>query len=324
MNRGIPKVSVIVPVYNCRETILKCLNSLVALEHPSFEVIIVDDGSTDGTAEICEAFSQIRLIKLSRGGPSRARNTGISQAQGELIAFTDGDCVVDKRWLTELESAFDGPEIVGVGGDQRSPDDETMMGSRIQEFLKQIGFMTGYIKTASIMQETEHNPSCNAMYRKAVLEEVGGFDEALFPGEDVELDLKLRRRGWRLIYNPAAVVSHYRPKNYTDFAAMMRRYGASQRYLVKKYGFFRRLHFVPPILAASLVLLIAAIIWRPEIWPIVVLAGLVVPVWFCVKTKRFGKALRFSYLFLLTVVSWNLGFLGGYISMTESKRELNQ
>ncbi len=164
------------------------------------------------------------------------------------MAFTDGDCIVDRRWLTELEKGFDRPEVGGVGGDQKSPQDETKTGRRIQEFLKLIGFMTDYIKTASVMRETEHNPSCNVMYRKSVLEEVGGFDEELFPSEDVELDLKIRRRGYALLYNPAAVVGHYRPGNYRDFASMMRRYGASQRYLVSRYGFFRRLHFVPAIL----------------------------------------------------------------------------
>ena len=71
-----------------------------------------------------------------------------------------------------MEKGLGRPEIAGVGGDQRSPEDETERGRRIQEFLKLIGFMTDYIKTASIVQETEHNPSCNVMYRKSVLEEV--------------------------------------------------------------------------------------------------------------------------------------------------------
>ncbi len=62
----------------------KCLNSLSVLEHPSFEVIIVDDGSTDGTAEICEAFPRIKVIKLDRGGPSRARNVGIAERSGRI------------------------------------------------------------------------------------------------------------------------------------------------------------------------------------------------------------------------------------------------
>jgi len=311
MNQTRPRISVVIPVYNCRGTIAKCLNSLTVLEHPSFEVIVVDDGSGDGTAEICEAFPGMKLIRLDRGGPSRARNVGITQAQGEFVAFTDGDCIVDRRWLTELEKGFDRSEVVGVGGDQKSPQDETKTGRRIQEFLKLIGFMTDYIKTASIMQETEHNPSCNVMYRKSVLEEVGGFDEELFPSEDVELDLKIRRRGYALLYNPAAVVGHYRPGNYRDFASMMRRYGASQRYLVRKYGFFRRLHYVPPILGIAAVLLIAIVLWKPTTLALFFCLAVLAPLWFCIKTRRAAKAVEFSHLFVITLINWNLGFCVG-------------
>src|SRR5271157_2760453 len=138
MNHAGPKISVVIPVFNCRDTIAKCLNSLTVLEHPSFEVIVVDDGSTDGTAEICEAFPGMKVVRLDRGGPSRARNAGVTHAQGEFIAFTDGDCIVDRRWLTELEKGLGRPEIAGVGGDQRSPEDETKTGRRIHEFLKLI------------------------------------------------------------------------------------------------------------------------------------------------------------------------------------------
>ena len=105
--------------------------------------------------------------------------------------------MVDRRWLTELEKGFDNPDVAGVGGDQKSPEDETERGRLIQEFLKTIGFITDYIKTNAEMKETTHNPSCNSAYRKSILEEVGGFDETLWPAEDVELDLKIHRLGYK-------------------------------------------------------------------------------------------------------------------------------
>jgi GT2 family glycosyltransferase len=312
MNPSGPRVSVIIPVYNCRETIVQCLDSMASINHPSFEIIVVDDGSTDGTKGICQSRDEIRVISLDRGGPSRARNTGITVAIGDLIAFTDGDCIADKDWLTALESGFRAPEVASVGGDQKSPDDETWMGKRIQEFLKCIGFMTGYIKTESTMGETDHNPSCNVMYRKSVLEEVGGFDEALFPSEDVDLDLKIRSRGYRLLYNPEAVVGHYRPRTYSDFAAMMRRYGASQRYLVKKYGFFRRLHYVPPLMVVGLAFAFGLLLWHPQVWPIIFVPALAAISWFYGKSRKLGKSLQFTYLLLITLINWNWGFLSGY------------
>lgn len=306
------RISVIIPVYNCRETIVQCLDSVVSLNHPSFEVIVVDDGSTDGTRGICQSRNGIRVISLDRGGPSRARNIGISVADGDFIAFTDGDCIADTEWLTELESGFQEPDTAGVGGDQKSPDDETWLGKRIQEFMKCIGFMTGYIKIDPTVRETDHNPSCNVMYRKSVLQEVSGFDEALFPSEDVELDLKIRRRGYRLLYNPQAMVGHYRPGSYSQFAAMMRRYGASQRYLIKKYGFFRRLHYVPPLMVAGLAFAFGLLLWQPLLWPIIFVPALAAIAWFYGKSRRLGKSLQFTYMLLMTLINWNWGFFSGY------------
>ncbi|MBI4962248.1 MAG: glycosyltransferase [Desulfomonile tiedjei] len=364
-----PRISVVIPARNSKETIGKCLDSLAALDRNDFEVIIIDDGSTDETAKICESRAEdsgealfvkraspdpspktsiscplesfrnerkpssgrdmeffegapeatsfhkelpagfsLKVMRVSQGGPSRARNVGVGAASGKLVAFTDADCIVDKNWLTELEKGFTGPDVAGVGGDQKSPEDETETGRLIQDFLKSIGFMTGYIKTGSRLKETEHNPTCNSMYRKKVLEEVGGFDESLWPGEDVDLDLKIRRRGYKLIFNPEACVGHYRPKTYRDFGRMMRRYGASQWYLVKKYGFFRKLHFVPVALLIGLAAFIGLLSWDPRFWPIIFLPWPLMFLWFYLKSRRIGKSLRFLYLFIITMVNWNWGF----------------
>jgi cellulose synthase/poly-beta-1,6-N-acetylglucosamine synthase-like glycosyltransferase len=326
-----PRISIVIPARNSKETIGKCLDSLADLDRDDFEAIIIDDGSTDEPAEICESwaratekkensedlsatrssrqFLRLKMIRVGQGGPSRARNRGIEAAAGELVAFTDADCIVDRHWLTELEKGFTGPDIAGVGGDQKSPDDETRIGRLIQEFFKTIGFMTGYIKTGIRMKETEHNPSCNSMYRKTILEEVGGFDETLWPSEDVELDLKITRRGYKLIFNPEAVVAHYRPKSYKDFGRMMRRYGASQWYLVKKYGFFRKLHFVPVALFVGLAIFIALLSWDARFCLVIFLPWPLMWLWFYLKTRQFGKSLTFVYLFILTMANWNWGFL---------------
>lgn len=307
-----PSISVVIPVHNTLKTIGRCLDSLAALDHPSYEVIVIDDGSTDGTAEACESYDGVTVIRVEKGGPSRARNVGIHAARGEFIAFTDGDCVVDPRWLTELEKGFDAPDVAGVGGDQKSPEDETEQGRRIQEFLKTIGFMTDYIKTNADMKETAHNPTCNSAYRKSVLEEVGGFDENLWPAEDVELDLKIRRRGYKLLYNPAAVVGHYRPTTYGGFARMMRRYGASQWPLFRKYGFFRKLYYAPLALIVAVAFFAAMIIWKPWTWPLILLPLPILFLYFYMKTREWTKSALFFFLFFVTLTNWNWGFFTGY------------
>jgi cellulose synthase/poly-beta-1,6-N-acetylglucosamine synthase-like glycosyltransferase len=307
-----PDISIVIPVHNSLKTVTKCLDSLAALDHPSYEVIMIDDGSTDGTAEACESYDGVTVIRLEKGGPSRARNVGVHTARGEFIAFTDGDCVADRHWLTELEKGFASPNVAGVGGDQRSPEDETEKGRHIQEFLKTIGFLTDYIKTDREMKETVHNPTCNSAYRKSILEEVGGFDETLWPSEDVELDLKIRRLGYKLLYNPAAVVGHYRPTTYGGLARMMRRYGASQWPLFRKYGFFRRIYYAPLALVVGVACFAAMLLWKPWIWPVVLLPLPILFLYFYMKTREWPKSALFFLLFFVTLTNWNWGFFTGY------------
>jgi GT2 family glycosyltransferase len=287
------------------------LDSLLALDYLSYEVILVDDGSTDDTAEIARSYNAFRLIELPKGGPSRARNEGIRYAGGRLVAFTDSDCVVDRDWLTELEKGFIDQNVAGVGGMQRSPVDETEVGKTFQEFMQTVGFVTGYLQAGRAMQETNHNPSCNVAYKREVLGKVGGFDESLWPGEDVEIDLKIRRLGYKLIFNPAAMVGHYRPTTYRSFAHMIMRYGHCQGRLVRKYGLFRLLHYVPVALAAFVAVLAALLVMWPGAWPVLFVPPLSALVWFWLKARNLKQALRFVALFFFTLVIWNYGFVAG-------------
>ncbi|MEW6531399.1 MAG: glycosyltransferase [Thermodesulfobacteriota bacterium] len=313
MTNSIPLFSVVIPMHNSARTIRRCLDSLGALSHSSYEVILVDDGSTDETTAIARSYDAFRLIELPKGGPSRARNEGVRHAQGHLVAFTDSDCVVDEHWLTELEKGFIDQNVAGVGGAQRSPVDESEAGRTFQEFMQAIGFVTGYVQTGRVMKETNHNPSCNVAYKREVLGKVDGFDESLWPGEDVEIDLKIRRLGYKLIFNPAAMVGHYRPATYRDFAHMMERYGHCQGRLVRKYGPFRLLHYVPVGLVASVGILTGLLVVWPWAWPVLLIPPLGALLWFWLKTKRVQKALRFTRLLFLTFAIWHYGFAVGSI-----------
>jgi glycosyltransferase involved in cell wall biosynthesis len=307
-----PSISVVIPVYNCKSTIAGCLDSLSGQDHPSYEVVVVDDGSTDGTVEICKTYPVVRIVSVENGGPSKARNIGSKMAQGEIVAFTDGDCIADSQWLKELENGFISPEVAGVGGNQKSPRDETDFGKLVQEVFETLGIVTYYIQAANIIGETEHNPSCNSAYRKRVLEEVGGFDERLWPGEDVDLDIRIRRRGYKLIYNPRALVRHYRPRTYGGFARMMRRYGASAWCLFKRYGLFRTLHYEPIAAVLGLVFMATMIIWKPWTVSVLLLPCMVFFLWFFFKTGKFRKSIQLVVLFLVILINWNWGFFTGY------------
>jgi cellulose synthase/poly-beta-1,6-N-acetylglucosamine synthase-like glycosyltransferase len=309
-----PAVSIVIPVYNARKTLVKCLDAISKLDYPDYEVIVVDDGSTDGSAELCEAYWNVRVIRLDRGGPSRARNAGIEAARGELTAFTDGDCIVDRQWLRELAKGFQSPEIAGVGGDQKSPDDETPTGRTIQDFFKAIGFMTGYIKTRAQMTETDHNPSCNSVYPKALLQGLGGFNESLWPGEDVDLDYRIRRLGYKLMYNPAAVVGHYRPDDYRGLWRMMQRYGACQFHLIRMYGPFRALHYAPAALVVGLLAAAGTLVIAPWLWPVLLVPLAAMLGWFYWKSRGWRKTFVYCAMLILTLSAWHWGFFGAWKS----------
>jgi glycosyltransferase involved in cell wall biosynthesis len=319
-------VSIIIPAYNSIRTMKKCVESLLALNYPegAYEAIIIDDGSTDGTPVVLEKYKdnpKIRIISVPNGGPSKARNMAIKEARGEFIAFTDADCIVDREWLNCLMQSFaaDG-SVIGVGGDQLSPSDEAEFGTQLNGFLKLIGFISDYVKGDAgaghtAIRETEHNPTCNVMYKKEVFQKAGFFTEDLWPGEDVELDHKIRKLGYRLLFNPAAVVFHYRPADIKGFLKMMFRYGRVQAILVKRYGFFRKIQYVPFLVIFSILLYIFTFTLNHAAFLLLLLLQLSVFVFYFMEhTKKPLLSVKYTWLLTLTVAAWNSGFAAGVFS----------
>ncbi len=312
-----PRVSIVIPVLNEGERIEKCLDSLLSLNYPKerLEIIIIDDGSTDGSTEVIMRYSKehgMAYLRTERLGPSRARNLGVGNAGGEFIAFTDADCIVDGEWINELLKGFLDENTAGVGGSQKSPDDETDFGKDVQHIFELLGFAGEYIKTGKEIRETEHNPTCNVMYKKKVFDEVEGFVSDIWPGEDVELDYRIKKRGHCLTFNPGALVYHYRPETLGQFRKMLRSYGRVQARLLKRYGFFRKLQYEPFILIAGVLLSGVVVMTNPTLALAAVVSGtLVLMAGFLLKFK--SRGLRMFVLFTAVIFEWNLGFIEGFL-----------
>ena len=316
--QDIPAISVIIPVHNEEDMIAKCLASLEDLHylHDKLEIILINDGSKDDTGNIIK--SQVKklpyiYLETDGVGPSKARNIGIKKAHGELIAFTDADCTVDIEWLNELLKGFTTKDIAGVGGSQDIPDDAIEFERKVHVFLSSMHFICDYIKTGDIVRPVDHIASCNAIYKRDVIEEVDGFDERLWPGEDVDLDYKIRHRGYKIMHNPKAIVAHHRPANLRMFFGMMKRYGQAQAYLVRKYGVFRKLHYVPFtgfLLFSGWILVILYNLY----WGVVFAFGV-----FLITASTFflkyGLKVGFDnfIMFVMTMAGWNIGFGWGFI-----------
>ncbi len=233
---GSPKVSVIVPVYNGARTIREVVNCLLKQTLPPHEIIVVDDGSTDGTAETLKEFAgQLVLLRKRNGGPASARNQGIGASSGELVAFTDSDCLPQSGWLSELVKGFDGPGVGGVGGVTKRAD-RGMMSEYADE-----SHLLGHATDAEGKITTF--PTANACFRKDVLVEARLFDEYFTKpgGEDVELCYKIRGLGYELRLAEEALVLHHHRRTLRAFLKTMSNYGEGQYALDVKWPERRRM-----------------------------------------------------------------------------------
>jgi len=308
-----PKIAVIIPAKDASRTIKKCLESVLNLDYPDYEVIVVDDGSSDITPRLLSQYKdKLKIITTQGIGPSAARNLAANQTQADYLAFTDSDCLVDSQWLRELYRGFlEYPKAVACGGIQRLPQDATKFEKAVFAFLKKAGFISDYMRPVktSLIQKVGHNPCCNVIYRKETFIGEGGFLENFWPGEDVELDRRLALRRYRHAFNPAAIVYHYRPRNLKAFVAMMARYGVAQGCLLRRHGFFRTVQWFPFVSAILLVSLVCIFFVRP------VAAIIMVSCMFLFIMLYLRDIFIFS-LGLCAFAVWHFGFIRGFIKKT--------
>lgn len=200
------KASVIIPAYNAERTIGKCLEGLQKQSFRGFETIVVDDGSTDSTVSIVKRFKEVKLIQQNHAGPAVGRNNGASKASGEILVFTDSDCVPQGDWLEQMLKPFEDKDIAGVQGRYRSSQPGIMARFGQLEIEKRYARMErlGYIDFIG---------SYSAAYRKKVFDELQGFDVS-FPmasGEDTDFSFRVNEAGYRMLFNSRAITMHHHP-----------------------------------------------------------------------------------------------------------------
>jgi GT2 family glycosyltransferase len=209
------QISVIVPTHNRRVLLLRLLDSLLrqTLCADDYEVIVVCDGATDGTAEqvrtLCREHSRLHLVEQPQRGPAVARNAGARIAQGRYLAFTDDDCIVSREWLEKLIESLKESGIVGSMGRT------TTIVSEITPLTHQ---MVSDHSSIFVMA------TCNAAYRRDAFEQLRGFDEGFqFPhNEDADFAWRLESLG-KVSYAPDALVVHPpRPETFTNKALWVR------------------------------------------------------------------------------------------------------
>lgn len=211
-------VSIIIPAYNAENTLAACLEACSAQTHPEIEVIVVDDGSRDGTARIAGDSAGIRYLHQKNRGPAAARNLGAREARGEILAFTDSDCVPHPDWIEHLLTGFD-EGVAAVGGTYGIGNPEHLLARLVhQEIL---------CRHARFSLEVDFLGSFNVACRRTDFETVGGFDESFreASGEDNDLAYRLHDIGKTLRFVPESVVVHYHPERLLAYLRTQARHG---------------------------------------------------------------------------------------------------
>ena len=224
-----PSMSVVVCTYNGAATLDGCLAALGSLEYPDYEVVVVDDGSTDETAAIAERHD-VRLIRTENRGLSSARNTGVEAATGDIVAFTDDDAEPDRHWLTYLAASFLDEARAAVGGPNVPPAES----GRVAECVANAP--GGPVHVLLSDREAEHIPGVNSAYRKAALQAIGGFDPRFrAAGDDVDVCWRLLERGWTIGFSPAAMVWHHNRDSISAYWRHQVGYGRAEALLEAKW-----------------------------------------------------------------------------------------
>ncbi len=319
-----PTATVVVPAYNAAATLSTCLHALTQQTYPrsAYEVIVVDDGSSDDTARAAEQSGADRVLRCPHRGPAAARNAGIAAAQGRLILLTDADCEPATDWIARMLAPFDDPEVAGVKGSYKTR--QTQVVAR----LAQCEFEERY-------DLQERQPTIDfvdtyaAAFRADVLREVGGFDPAFTRAnnEDAELSYRLAERGHKLVFVRQAQVTHRHVATWRGYFRLKTRRGFWRMMVYRLHpGKALRDSYTPQVLKLQILLvylavaLVVAAFW----WPGLVIGAALSLVGAVLSGKRFYRVVRrtdaavaaWAPCFILTrAAAFALGITAGLAKM---------
>lgn len=332
--------SVVVVAYNEESNISDCLRSLIAQDYPkeSFEIIVVDGCSEDQTPEIVQEFIgaehgiTVRMISNPRRTIASNRNIGIREASFEFVAFTDADCIVPPDWLLKLSSGFQDNagkyHLAAVGGGNRS--DETIgkiplaIGLAFQSYISGLGTVqTRGPKSTALVESLA---TLNVMYNREHLLSVGAFNEQLENmGEDWDLNFRLRKEGYQLLYLPDTDVIHKMRQDWKEFGRQMFRYGEGRARLLSLHRESWSVRYILPLfyIIGMIISFVSGIMFQP-IYLVVPILYLLIIIGIAFYQSFLQKRLKMWYLVVLAFVIIHFGYGFGEWFGVLSKKEFEK
>ena len=307
-------VSIIIPVRNEASLLKTCLESISNLVYPrdKIEVIIADGMSTDNTAEVAKEFGA-KVVLNEKITVSPGRNVAFKYASGDIIAFTDADCIVDKDWISNSLKYFKDDKIACVGGPNLTPLDEGDFGKAVGFVFNQSLFAAGSIHARELheIKEVRSIPGCNAIYKKDALEKVMPIDETLLTCDDTELNQRLIDKGYKLLYTPDVFVWHYRRPNPKRLFRQMYRYAVGRLQVGKIDR--RMINPMHIMVGIALPVILAILIFSPKLFMLLLAGYLLLGFIFSIKALQKTGSIQVSLLvpmvLSIILVAWSTGFM---------------
>ncbi len=333
-----PSVTVIVPVRNGEPTIEPLLESLQRQDYDrkKVEVIVVDGNSTDKTRDIVKKYP-VKLVVEKKNGLNAARNTGIKNSNGEIIAFTDCDCVVSSNWITKIVENFKDPQVSCVGGSAKG-----FNGDFISQYVDNslVPFMPLFKKREELNMVKpflRHPAGCNMAFRRKVAEEVGFFDESIHYGfDEVEFTERVCKAGYKMVLDPNVFVWHKHRSTLKEFLKQNFRYGRGSGVLLKRkrmkdafstWSFLSLAGFITWLLiVGSLTFLTFTTSW--SIFPLLLFGFTITPLlivmtvyaYRAIKNKCYARAIIYPLIDLFRVLSFCFGEIYQLFKKTRKQR----
>jgi cellulose synthase/poly-beta-1,6-N-acetylglucosamine synthase-like glycosyltransferase len=319
------EVSIIIPAHNAKATIVETLQAILNQDFPKerYEVIVVDDGSSDSTAKVIKQFKNVKLISIPHSGPAKARNVGAMAAKGKFLLFTDADCVPARNWIDKMIAPLlKNEKVVGVGGTYKTLNRE----SAIARF---VGYeIERRHEKLTRLRYTDFVSTFSAAYRRDVFLKLGGFDESfrMASGEDIEFSFRVVRAGHKLVFNRRARVFHRHPDTLSKFLKQQFWRGFWRVGVYKKHkerilrhaytprSLFLEIALLGVLVLASLLNLLIPISWHWLLPPFVLFALLILRDVLLFLKADWELALASLILIPLRDLSIGIGILCGLAS----------
>lgn len=249
------KVSIIIPVIAINDYIKESLPKILELDWPDFEIIIFPDKEDKN-----HTWPKTRIIASGKVGPAEKRDLATKHAKGEILAFLDDDAYPEKDWLKVAIKHFADKKVAAVGGPAITPYDDGVLqkvsGAVFESYLGGGATRNRYLSIGKI-KEVDDWPTVNLLVRSDVFEQVGGFDNTYWPGEDTKLCLDILKAGYKIKYDPGVIVHHHRRNDLFKHFKQIGNYALHRGYFAKIYPETSRkfFYFVPSLFVLYLIVL---------------------------------------------------------------------